>query len=165
MKFRLVDAEKVRMPIARMYALLGVSVSGYHAWRRRGPSRRQLDDMVFLAYIRTHFALSNGTYGSPRMHVELCEEGLTIGRHRVARLMRDNGLRPNQKRRFKKTTDSQHGGPIAPNILDRILQRVARTRNGGSISAMSGRPKVGCIWPSFLISSPGGSSAGRSAIA
>ena len=118
MKFRLVDAEKVRMPIARMCALLGVSVSGYHAWRRRGPSRRQLDDMVFLAYIRTHFALSNGTYGSPRMHVELCEEGLTIGRHRVARLMRDNGLRPNQKRRFKKTTDSQHGGPIAPNILD-----------------------------------------------
>ena len=44
--------------------------------------------------------------------------GLTIGRHRVARLMRDNGLRPNQKRRFKKTTDSHHGGPIAPNILD-----------------------------------------------
>ncbi len=118
MKFRLIDAEKVRLPIARMCALLGVSVSGYHAWRRRGPSRRQLDDMVFLAYIRTHFARSNGTYGSPRMHAELREEGLTIGRHRVARLMRDNGLRPNQKRRFKKTTDSHHSGPIAPNILD-----------------------------------------------
>lgn len=117
MKFRLIDAKKVRMPIARMCALLCVSVSGYHAWRRRGPSRRQLADMVFLAHIRTHFALSNGTYGSPRMHAELREEGLTIGRHRVARLMRDNGLRPNQKRRFKKTTDSHHGGPIAPNIL------------------------------------------------
>ena len=51
------------------------------------------------------------------MRAELCKERLTIGRHRVARLTRDNGLRPNQKRRFKKTADSHRGGPIAPNIL------------------------------------------------
>ena len=51
------------------------------------------------------------------MRAELCKEGLTIGRHRVARLTRDNGLRPNQERRFKKTADSHRGGPIAPNIL------------------------------------------------
>ena len=117
MKFALIDARKVNAPVELMCALLAVSVSGYYAWKGRGASRRQLDDMVYLAHIRTHFALSKGTYGSPRMHVELREEGVPVGRHRVARLMRDNALRANQKRRFKKTTDSDHGGLVAPNIL------------------------------------------------
>ena len=118
MRFRLIDAKKAALPIGRICALLDVSVSGYYAWRRRGPSQRQLDDMIFLAHIRARFAASNGTYGSPRMHVDLCEDGLTIGRHRTARLMRDNALKANQKRRFKKTTDSNHGGSIAANLLD-----------------------------------------------
>lgn len=118
MRFRLIDAKKAALPIGRICALLDVSVSGYYAWRRRGPSQRRLDDMIFLAHIRARFAASNGTYGSPRMHVDLCEDGLTIGRHRTARLMRDNALKANQKRRFKKTTDSNHGGSIAANLLD-----------------------------------------------
>ena len=74
--------------------------------------------MVLLAHIRSQFASSNETYGAPRMHVELCENGVSVGRHRVARLMRDNGLKALQKRRYKKTTDSGHGGPVAANILD-----------------------------------------------
>ena len=118
MSFRLIDAKKAELPIERMCALLDVSISGYYAWQHRSPSRRQLDDMIYLAHIRLQFALSNGTYGSPRMHAELREEGLAIGRHRIARLMRDNGMKANQKRRFKKTTDSNHGGPIAANLLD-----------------------------------------------
>jgi len=118
MKFQLIDAKKAALPIERMCPLLNVSVSGYYAWKHRGPSRRQLDDMVFLAHIRAHFTASNGTYGSPRMHVDLCEDGLRIGCHRIARLMRDNALKANQKRRFKKTTDSNHGGVIAANLLD-----------------------------------------------
>ena len=118
MKFQLIDAKKAALPIERMCPLLNVSGSGYYAWKHRGPSRRQLDDMVFLAHIRAHFTASNGTYGSPRMHVDLCEDGLRIGRHRIARLMRDNALKANQKRRFKKTTDSNHGGVIAANLLD-----------------------------------------------
>lgn len=118
MRFRLIDAEKAKLPVGRMCALLDVSPSGYYAWRSRKPSRRQLDDMVFLAHIRAHFAASRRTYGSPRMHVELSEEGLAIGRHRVARLMSENGLRTNQKRRFKRTTDSDHGGPVAANLID-----------------------------------------------
>lgn len=52
------------------------------------------------------------------MHAELTEEGLAVGRHRVARLMRDNGLKALQKRRYKKTTDSSHGSPVAANLLD-----------------------------------------------
>ena len=118
MRFRLIDAKKAELPIERMCMLLHVSASGYYAWRRRGPSRRQLDDMVLLAHIRARFAQSNGTYGSPRMHVDLREDGLAIGRHRTARLMRDNALKANQKRRFKKTTDSNHAGPVAANLLN-----------------------------------------------
>ncbi len=118
MRFRLIDAKKAELAIERMCPLLNVSASGYYAWKRRGPSRRQLDDMILLAHIRAHFRASNGTYGSPRMHVDLREEGLHIGRHRTARLMRDNGMKANQKRRFKNTTDSNHASPIAPNILD-----------------------------------------------
>ena len=118
MKFQLIDAKKAELPVERACLLLGVSVSGYYAWKHRGPSQRQLDDMIYLAHIRAYFAASNGTYGSPRMHVDLREGGLRIGRHRVARLMRDNALKANQKRRFKKTTDSNHGGVIAANLLD-----------------------------------------------
>lgn len=118
MRFRLIDQAKKAFPVHRLCKVLGVSQSGYFAWRNRKPSRRQLDDMVLLAHIRAQFATSNETYGAPRMHVELREDGLDVGRHRVARLMRDNGLKALQKRRYKKTTDSNHGGPIAPNLLD-----------------------------------------------
>lgn len=52
------------------------------------------------------------------MHVELCEDGMLVGHHRVARVMRDNGIRALQKRRYKKTTDIDHGGLVAPNVLD-----------------------------------------------
>ena len=131
MRFRLIDAKKADLSIERMCGLLNVSASGYYAWRNRDPSRRQLDDMVFLAHIRAHFETSNGTYGSPRMHAELRDEGLAIGRHRTARLMRDNQLKANQKRRFKKTTDSDHGGPVAPNLLDQDFSAEGPDRKWG----------------------------------
>ena len=95
MRFRLIDAKKAErasdLPIERMCGLLDISASSYSAWRNRDPSRRQLDDRVFPAHIRGPFATSNGTYGSPRMHAELRDQGLAIGRHRTARLMRDKG--------------------------------------------------------------------------
>jgi transposase InsO family protein len=118
MKFKVIEAEKAAVPIQRACALLDVSESGFHAWRGREPSRRQREDMVLLAHIRAEFKTSSETYGSPRMAAELNEDGLSVGRHRVARLMRDNGLKALQKRRFKKTTDCDHKGLIAPNILD-----------------------------------------------
>jgi transposase InsO family protein len=73
--------------------------------------------MVYLAHLRTAFALSNGTYGSPRMHRDLVNEGHEIGRHRTARLMRENQLVARQKRRFKRTTDSEHAWPVAPKLV------------------------------------------------
>lgn len=118
MRFKLIDEAKKQFPVHRLCNVLGVSESGYFAWKGRPASRRQGEDMVLLAHIRAQFSTSNETYGAPRMHVELKEDGLDVGRHRVARLMRDNGLKALQRRRYKKTTDSNHGGPVAANLLD-----------------------------------------------
>ncbi len=129
---RHIDTAEKAMAVRRKCAVFAVSASGYYAWRERKPSRRQLDDMVLLAHIRSQFSLSHETYGSPRMVVELQEEGIRVGRHRVARLMRDNGLKALQRRRFKKTTDSAHGGPVAPNILDQDFAADGPDRKWGA---------------------------------
>ena len=105
MTFGFIEAEKASFPISRMCRVLGVSQSGFFAWQDRPACRRQQQDMVYLAHIRTAFALSNGTYGSPRMHRDLVDEGHEIGRHRTAWLMRENQLIARQKRRFKRTTE------------------------------------------------------------
>ena len=141
MRFKLIDQAKKEFPVHRLCKVLGVSQSGYFAWRNREPSRRQLDDMVLLAHIRAQFATSNETYGAPRMHVELKEDGVDVGRHRVARLMRDNGLKALQKRRYKKTTDSGHSGPVAANILDQDFACDAPDQKwGADISYSAPRP-------------------------
>src|ERR1700679_3857424 len=93
MRFKLIDRAKKDVPVQRLCRVLDVSESGYFAWRSRFASRRQRQDMVLLAHVRSAFALSNGTCGSPRMTQELRDQGLTVGRRRTARLMRDNGLR------------------------------------------------------------------------
>jgi len=118
MRFALVDQAKEAFPVHRLYRVLDVSQSGYVAWKSRPASDRQRQNMVLLAHIRSSFALSNATYGSPRMTHELRDNGLTIGRRRTARLMRENGLVARQKRRFKRTTDSEHAWPVAPNLLE-----------------------------------------------
>ena len=118
MKFQLIDKAKGEFPVHRLCGVLGVSQSGYFAWKDRPRSRRQRDDMVLLTHVRSAFALSNGTYGSPRMTRELQDNGFAVGRRRTARLMRENDLKARQKRRFKRTTDSDHAWPIAPNIID-----------------------------------------------
>jgi putative transposase len=81
--------------------------------------------MVLLAHVRSAFAQSNGTYGSSRMTREIRDQGLTVGRRRVTRFMRDDDLRARQKRRFKRTTDSEHGWPVAPNLLDQDFSATA----------------------------------------
>ena len=118
MKFRFIDMAKESFPATRVCQVLGVSQSGYFAWRSRPASPRQREDLVLLAHIRSAFARSHGTYGSPRMTRELQDEGVQISRRRTARLMRENGLKARQKRRFKRTTDSHHAFPVAPNLLD-----------------------------------------------
>ena len=104
MRFRFIDAERagLAMPIFRLCRLLQVSVSGFYAWRNRGPSQRQLDDMVLLAHVRAAFRRSRESYGAERVHHELAENGIEVGRHSVARLMRGNGLSPKRTQKFKR---------------------------------------------------------------
>ena len=131
MSFALIDAKRAEASVETACAALGVSASGFYAWKSRPASARQNKDMILLAHIRADFATSNETYGSPRMHVELNENGVVVGRHRVARLMSENGLKARQKTRFKRTTDSDHWGPVAMNVLDQDFTATAPDQKWG----------------------------------
>ena len=102
-----------------MCRLLEVRRSTYYAWRKRPESRRTKEDRRLVIEIELSHKASDRTYGSPRVHEDLQEQGIRCGRKRVARLMRENGIRAKQARRFKATTDSDHNDPVAPNLLDR----------------------------------------------
>ena len=100
-----------------MCRLLQVSRSGYYAWKARPESHRAKTDRELLRVIRRLHAESNGTYGSPRIRDDLRDEGYQCGRHKVARLMRNAGLKGCPKRRFRVTTQSNPLHPTAPNLL------------------------------------------------
>jgi putative transposase len=92
MRFRLIDEEKSHHSISRMARVLGVTAAGYHAWSKRAPSPRRLQDARLKECIAGHFEASHGTYGSPRILDDLADEGIRISRKRVARLMRELGI-------------------------------------------------------------------------
>jgi putative transposase len=109
-------------PIATTCRVLGVSVSGYHAWSRRAPSRRATEDAKLIARIRAIHERSDGTYGAPRIRAELVDvDGLTIGIRHVARLMRKAGLVGVSRRRFCATT-TRDGSPAQPDLVKRKFE-------------------------------------------
>ena len=122
MRFAFIDAEKALYPLRILCRVLGVSRSGYYAWRARKPSARALEDEQLRPKVVEAFATGRGTYGSPRVRDELVDQGVRIGRKRVARLMRELGLRGVCPRKFRVTTDSDHDHPIAENLLDRNFE-------------------------------------------
>jgi putative transposase len=113
-----VSENQARYPIATLCRVLGVSSSGYYAWAKRQPSRRAQADAALLAEIRMVHAASHGTYGAPRIHVELEDKGLRVGRKRVARLMAAAGLVGASRRRFVTTTTKGDERP-APDLVER----------------------------------------------
>src|SRR3984957_5291587 len=98
------SANQADFQIAAMARVLGVSESGYHAWRGRAPSARAVEDKMLLKQVRTVHATSRETYGSPRIHAELRATGSRHGRKRIAPLMRDAGLTGASRRRKGVTT-------------------------------------------------------------
>lgn len=116
MRFRFIQQHSRRFGVRSLCQLLAVSSSGYYAWRKRLPSKRAREDRVLLALIRAAFEASRRIYGYRKVFATL-ETDISCGRDRVARLMRENGLTPRQKRRFKLTTQSRHSLPVAPNLL------------------------------------------------
>jgi putative transposase len=127
-KFNFIATKEVAFPVHTMCRTLGVSRSGYYAWRGRPtPPRAKADAQLAVEIAGAHKA-SRGTYGSPRVHAELRARGRKVGRKRVERLMRQNGLQARRKRRFCRTTDSRHALPIAPNVLARNFETGAPNR-------------------------------------
>lgn len=118
MRFAFVHEHRGRWSVEGLCRVLQLSTRGYRAWVARPVSQRARTDLKVLAHIREQYRLSKGTYGRPRMTLELKEEGLDVGERRVGRLMRINGIRPVRTRRHKVTTDSQHHLGVAPNLLD-----------------------------------------------
>ena len=116
MRFRLIERHGKRHGIRRMCRLLGVSRSGYYAWRSRSESKRSREDRLLLKLIRLAFAEGRGIYGYRRVHPLVAKE-FACGKHRVARLMRENGIQPKRGRRFKFTTNSDQKLPVAPKLL------------------------------------------------
>ena len=112
--FEIVRAEAAQFPVTLLCSLMGVSPSGYYAFLNRGRSERANTDLRVTTKIRALHSRTRGVYGSRRMTKELDEP---VGRNRVARLMRDNGLLARVPRRFRVTTDSNHPLPVAPNLL------------------------------------------------
>ena len=125
MRFRFVEEQRGVFPIDRLCRVMNVSPRGLRAFRSRPASRRQRMDMVVLAHIKEQSRLSLGSYGRPRMTMELKEVGLAIGERRVGRLMRANGIKPVRTRRHKVTTDSHHRLGVAANWLDGDFVAVA----------------------------------------
>lgn len=105
--------------MALMCEQMGVSRSGYYAWKHREPSPRERKDVVLVKAIKEVHKESRGTYGSPRVLEDLKETGFEVGRRRVARLMAENDITGAPPKRFKRTTDSKHNEAIADNILNR----------------------------------------------
>ena len=125
MKFAFIFAEKAFYPITVLCRVLGVSRSGFHAWLGRPQPRRHRDDARLAAEVVAIHRRSRGTYGSPRVHAELRARGVRVGKKRVERLMQEQGLEARRKRRFRRTTDSSHSNPIAPNVVARDFTAAA----------------------------------------
>jgi len=111
-------------PVGRMCQVLEVTTGGYYAWRQRQVrpgGRRQTENERLVAEMRQIDREVNHRYGSPRMHAALVSRGLVCNRKRVERLMRQTGLRASHSKRRRRvvTTQSNHGLPVAANVLNR----------------------------------------------
>jgi putative transposase len=118
-RFRCIQRLRGDYPIQLLCALLDVSRSGFYTWCRRMPGPRAQENATLLAAIRKVHQQSRETYGSPRVHAALVRAQLRCGRHRVARLMRADGLRGLPQRRRVRTTQRTPGAQGAPDRLER----------------------------------------------
>lgn len=125
MRYQFIQENERLFPLKALCRVMKVSTSGYHDFKKRKPSKRQQERQQLLIHIRQFFEKSDGSYGSIRIWEDLkeCDElkaaGIVAGRHRVARLMRQAGLKATVAPKFVVTTDSTHDLPVAENLLNR----------------------------------------------
>lgn len=125
MRYAFIEHHRHVWPVVVQCRVLRVSACGFRAWRKRRSEpqpagrRKRVGDLALLTHIRAEFAASGQTYGWPRMARQLRAQGLPVGKERVRKTMKANGIRVRARRRFKQTTDSNHNSPVAPNLLNR----------------------------------------------
>ncbi len=113
------SAHRAQHRVATMCRVLGVSTSGYYAWRKRPASARAQADRGLLRQILTAHEAARGTYGVPRIHAELRANDIHVSRKRVARLMRAAGIAGVSRRRFTTTTKRDRNARPAPDLVQR----------------------------------------------
>ena len=128
MRYRTIQEHDRRYPIRLMCRALAVSAAGYYAWRSRPESPRAVSARTVLSAIRVIHRESRETYGSPSIWDALVKQGHRIGEHRVARLMRQNGIRAKTVKKWRATTQSNHRLPVAQNTLNRQFMVEAPNR-------------------------------------
>jgi putative transposase len=120
MSYQIIETNRDAGSVEMLCRTLGVSVSGYYAWRTRPTSRHQQTDETLLNAIRAVYQAGRELYGSPRIHAALRQQGRRCSRKRVARLMRQAGLYSRRRpKRWVRTTDSRHNRAVAPNLRQR----------------------------------------------
>ncbi|WP_240738583.1 IS3 family transposase [Deinococcus fonticola] len=117
-KFAFIQEQSPAFPVRALCRVLQVSESGYYSWKTR-PPKRKLNDQQMLVEIHEIHQHSKGRYGAPRVHAALRIKGIHASKRRVARLMRVAGLRGKGRRKYKKTTQSNHALPVAQNLVNR----------------------------------------------
>jgi putative transposase len=126
-RFAFVDQEKALYAVVVLCRLLKVSTSGYYAWVTRPPSAREIADDVLTAQIQAAFDDNRKVYGAPRIHAELADADVHVGRKRVARLMREAGIVGCHRRKHKLGTTKQNPNAIVapPDLVDRQFTATA----------------------------------------
>lgn len=112
-------AHQTEYAIRVMCRVLGVSSSGYYDWLNRAPSARAVADAALTERIKAHHLASRGTYGAPRIHADLAEEDIHVGRKRIARLMRAAGIVGVSRRKKQGTTKRDRTAQPVPDLVDR----------------------------------------------
>lgn len=122
MKYAFMRSHIDQFSLASMCRVMSVSRSGYYTWRRRGPSTRQRDDHALAAHVRRVHVASREAYGARKVWKVLVAQGIACGRHRVARIRRENGIEARRRRRFKVTHYARRHKNTAPDRLRRQFQ-------------------------------------------
>jgi putative transposase len=128
MRYGFVEGHRGRWPVRLMCRVLRVSPGGYYDWRGRPQSRTAARRDALVVAIKAVHGEVKARYGSPRIHAELLARGEPCCVNTVARLMRREGIAAKTRRKFRCTTDSNHGRPVAENVLDRQFEPEAPNR-------------------------------------
>lgn len=122
MKYNFIKNHEGKFPIDKMCKVLAVGVSSYYSWKRSSISKREQKKLEFKNIIRKYYFTFKQRYGSPRLTVELQNDGYKISRVTVAKYMKEMGLRSKLSKKFIATTDSKHNYHVVENILDRNFE-------------------------------------------